>query len=142
MINTVPITALQMAVYQMLTKCISGYPILDDSTPFEDGKLLGDKLCIIGPITAVPQTTKKDTVMWDTTITIDLYSSYRGKKEVNEMINDVACVLTCADLNLDNYHFLNGAVEMVEVRAEDWNDDAIWQHGSVRINFKVEQQMI
>lgn len=142
MINTVPITALQTAVYQTLTKYVVGYPILDDSTPFEDGKLPGDKLCIIGPITAVPKVTKQDTVMWDTTITIDLYSSYRGKKEVNEMINDIVYVLTGAPMEFDEYNFLNRIVEMVEVRAEDWNDDAVWQHGSVRINFNVEQKSI
>ena len=52
MIRTVPLTAVQAAVYKTLNDNLTGYPIMDDSTPFESGKMPGGEFVIIGSITA------------------------------------------------------------------------------------------
>lgn len=139
MINTVPITAVQTAVYKALTKYTTGYPVIDDTTPLEDGILPADAVCIIGGITAVPQVTKNDAVIWETTITIDVYSNYRGKKVINGMVDDIVTVLSGAELECNGYDVLMRNVDIVEVRAEDFVDDHIWQHGIVRFVFRVSQ---
>lgn len=142
MIRTVPISIIQEAVYKTLAACIEDYAIIDDSTPFEDGRMPEKSFGVIGPITAVPEAAKTDTALWTVTVTIDVYSNYPGKKEVNSMVDDIVYVLTAADIAFEKYKTLDQTVEMVEVRAEDMESGAIWQHGSIRIIFKVEQEKI
>lgn len=143
MIRTVPLTTVQAAVYKTLNDNLTGYPIMDDSTPFESGKLPGEEFVIIGSITAVPQGTKANTALWETTATLDVYSSYKGKKRVNEIVDEIVTVLTGVAENgsfpLEGYSLIMLNIESVEARAEDWNDDEVWQHGIVRVAITVEQ---
>ena len=142
MIRTVPISIIQEGVYKTLTACVEGYEIVDDSTPFENGKMPKKSFGVIGPITAVPEEAKTDTAIWNVTVTIDVYSNYPGKKEINAMVDDIVYILTAADITFEKYKNLNQTVEMVEIRAEDTESGEVWQHGSVRIIFKVEQERI
>ena len=102
MIRTVPLTAVQAAVFKTLNDNLTGYPVMDDSTPFESGKLPGEEFVIIGSITAVPQGTN-------------------------------------GTFPLEGYSLIMLNIESVEARAEDWNDDEVWQHGIVRVAITVEQ---
>ena len=146
MIRTEPITAVQAAVYKTLNKCLEGYPILDDSTPFEDGKPPASEFCVIGPISTVPDGGKTDVALWNCTVTIDVYSDYCGKKIINQMLDEIVTVLTMTAesdaLIIENYNLINLNIELVEVHAEDWSDNRIWQHGTVRTALKIEQKMI
>lgn len=143
MIRTVPLTAVQAAVFKTLNDNLTGYPVMDDSTPFESGKLPGEEFVIIGAITAVPQGTKGNTALWETTVTLDVYSRYKGKKRVNEIIDEIVTVLTGVaghgTFPLEGYDLIMLDIESVEARAEDWNDDEVWQHGIVRVAITVEQ---
>ena len=111
MIRTVPITAVQAAVYKTLNKCLEGYPILDDSTPFEDGKPPASEFCVIGPISTVPDGGKTDVALWNCTVTIDVYSDYCGKKIINQMLDEIVTVLTMTAesdaLIIENYNLIN-----------------------------------
>lgn len=144
MIRTVPLTAVHAAVFKTLNDNLTGYPVLDDSTPFESGKLPGEELVIIGGITAVPQGTKANTALWETTVTLDVYSRYKGKKRVNEIVDEIVTVLTAVAENgafpLESYSLIMLNIESVEARAEDWSDDEVWQHGIVRVAVTVEQK--
>ena len=143
MIRTVPLTAVQAAVFKTLNDNLTGYPVMDDSTPFESGKLPGEEFVIIGGITAVPQGTKANTALWETTVTLDVYSHYKGKKRVNEIVDEIVTVLTGVaghgTFPLEGYDLIMLDIESVEARAEDWNDDEVWQHGIVRVAITVEQ---
>lgn len=79
MIRTVPLTAVQAAVFKTLNDNLAGYPVMDDSTPFESGKLPGEEFVIIGSITAVPQGTKANTALWETTVTLDYTAAIKAK---------------------------------------------------------------
>lgn len=146
MIRTVPITAVQAAVYKTLNKCLEDYPILDDSTPFEDGKAPAPAYCIIGPISAVPDGSKSDAALWNCTVTIDVYSDYCGKKIINQMLDEIVTVLTMTaesnTLEIDKYNLICLNIELVEVHAEEWNDGRIWQHGTIRAALKIDQKNI
>lgn len=142
MINNVPILELQKSIYDLFSRAITGYEIVDDSSPLLDGQIPGGKFGIIGAITAMPTTTKIDTVIWNATVSIELYSNYRGKKEINEMANDVSYVLTAGKFLMNNFNELSCTIEDVECRAEDWEDGTLWQHGTVRAVFKLEQKEV
>lgn len=89
---------------------------------------------------------KTDVALWNCTVTIDVYSDYCGKKIINQMLDEIVTVLTMTAesdaLIIENYNLINLNIELVEVHAEDWSDNRIWQHGTVRTALKIEQKMI
>lgn len=56
----------------------------------------------------------------DVTLNIDIWSDYSGKKEVNEIANDVIEVLNTGAFTLDDdFKFISGQVDFFESFAED-----------------------
>lgn len=80
MIRNVPLTAVQAAVYKVLNRCISGYNVYDDSTPFEDGELVDSRYLVISETTGKPSSAKHDCPVWEVTVNINAFSNYHGKK--------------------------------------------------------------
>ena len=74
-------------------------------------------------------TGKANAALWETTATLDVYSSYKGKKRVNEIVDEIVTVLTGVAENgsfpLEGYSLIMLNIESVEARAEDWNDDKV-----------------
>lgn len=94
MIRNVPLTAVQAAVYKALSSNIRGYNVYDDSTPFEDGELVDSRYLVIGETTGKPSSAKRDCPVWEVTVNINAFSNYHGKKELDEMLDDIVQVLT------------------------------------------------
>ena len=132
MIRNVPLTAVQAAVYKALSSNIRGYNVYDDSTPFEDGELVDSRYLVIGETTGKPSSAKRDCPVWEVTVNINAFSNYHGKKELDEMLDDIVQVLTgSAELE---------QIDMVEAFKEEYEDGTVWQHGVVRVIVKVEQK--
>lgn len=144
MIRKVPLSAVQAAVYKALNETVSGYEVFDDSTPFEDGQLQTDRCIVIGEVIGTPASAKADSPLWETTVNIHAYSSYRGKKELDEMLDDIVQVLTYAaengQLAISGYYCHGLSIGMVEAFKEEYEDGITWQHGVVRVVIKVEQE--
>ena len=144
MIYNLPITTVQTAVYQLFKKAIDGYEVFDDSTPYQEGEIPPEHFVVIGPIGAQPQRAKTDSLLWKVSITIDGYSSYQGKKKINEILNDIVVLMTSSTylLTFEGYELQDVIVEQVRVQAEDWSDGTIWQHGSAEITLTLDQKEV
>lgn len=144
MIRNVPLTAVQAAVYKVLRKRISGYNVYDDSTPFEDGELVDSRYLVIGETTGKPSSAKRDCPVWEVTVNINAFSNYHGKKELDEMLDDIVQVLTGSaeleQIEIVGYYFHGLEIDMVEAFKEEYEDGTVWQHGVVRVIVKVEQK--
>ena len=142
MINLVPLVAVQTALYQTLAKYITGYKVVDDTTPVEDGEPPEEAVIVIGESTAKPNTAKADYPAWEVTFSIHCFSPYQGKAQLNEMFNDVVCTLTGAvcigGFTIKGYELHDLEIDMIEAFREEYTDGEVWQHGIVRVLLKVE----
>ena len=118
MIRNVPLTAVQAAVYKALSSNIRGYNVYDDSTPFEDGELVDSRYLVIGETTGKRQVLKRDCPVWEVTVNINAFSNYHGKKELDEMLDDIVQVLTGSaeleQIEIAGYYFHGLEIDMVE----------------------------
>lgn len=91
----VPFAALQTAIYNIL-KNYQSTPVYDYLS--EDAKA---PYIILGAFTCRDVSTK-DIDITTTSVQIEIYSEYEGRKEINKIANDVATVLSAWPLNLED----------------------------------------
>lgn len=143
MIFNVPFTEIQQSLYKILNNNIEGYEIYDDTTPIEE---IQDKyksaenirFVLIRDINANPILDKVTTLIWDVTIQVYCVSNYKGKKYINEMLNDICTVCTSTPLELENYRSLSVKINNVYVNSENINVAHHWHTGVIDLNFKIE----
>lgn len=138
-----PFSELQKGVYKLLSDSITDYEIWDDATPIEEleskyGGLDDAKFGLLREVTGVPSVTKVDTLIWDVNMQIYLISNYRGKKVVNEMVNDVCTVLTACVVPMDNFKPLMAKIASVSMTAEKSSGNFTWHIAAVDVNFRIE----
>lgn len=141
-----PFSEIQEAAYKLLTDVIEGYDIFDDSTPipelenrFQD---LGDtRFVLIRDVAGYPSITKHDTLIWDVTVQFIAMSSYKGKKYLNEMVNDICVALTNCKLPFkeeSNFVALTSGIDSVTISSQSSNNSFTWHAAYVDATFKVE----
>ena len=85
-----------------------------------------------------------DCPVWEVTVNINAFSNYHGKKELDEMLDDIVQVLTGSaeleQIEIAGYYFHGLEIDMVEAFKEEYEDGTVWQHGVVRVIVKVEQK--
>lgn len=97
--NRIPMVAFQTALYKELSEG-------QDTAPVYDMVPVNAKMPFItlGTMTCKPNGAKTADIS-DVTQTIDIWSTYRGKKEVNEIANDLITVLSRAAFDLSASHY-------------------------------------
>ena len=82
----------------------------------------------------------KDTAIYDVSIQLHLWSNYRGKKEINGMMDDVANVLSYAmlDTTEDNFKIINQEIDFFEAFAED----TLGYHGVITVVIKIQDMEV
>ena len=90
----IPLVVFQTALYTLLKSYGQTVPVYDDVP--NNAKL---PFITLGAFTS-KQVGSKTTNCWDISQQIHLWSDYHGKKEVNEMANDVSSLITAYKLNL------------------------------------------
>lgn len=113
----IPLNVLTKELYELLTANLT-VPVYDD-VPY-DAVL---PYITFGLFTCKTAGTKVNDIT-DVTINIDVWSDYQGKKEVNEIANNINNFLnqldsTTVDLTADNFAFLAGEVDFFEAFSED-----------------------
>ena len=110
----IPLNALSAAVYQRLSEH-QDIPVYDDV--FEDAEA---PYITFGLFTCKEAGTKVNDIT-DVTLNIDIWSEYHGKKEVNQIANDIITLL-CAtnfDLSADGFHHMGTTIDYFEAFPED-----------------------
>jgi hypothetical protein len=89
----------------------------------------------LGAFTCKPNNSK-DSDIWDATIIIHIWSSYDGKFEVNEIMNDVSTVLSSAviDLSADCFNVMQQDIDF----GEAWEEDQFGYHGTLTFLAKIQ----
>lgn len=110
----IPLVAFQTALYSLLKSYGQTVPVYDDvpanaNLPF----------ITLGGFTS-KQVGSKTTNCWDISQQIHLWSDYHGKKEVNQMADDVASLVTAYKLNLaPPFDVISQDVDFFEAFEED-----------------------
>lgn len=110
----IPLDILSKKMFELLSQNQTT-PVHDDVP--EDAPL---PYITFGAFTCKDNGTKVNDIS-DATINIDIWSEYKGKREVNTIANNVIALLnsTKLDLSEDNFAYIRGSVDFVEAYPED-----------------------
>ena len=112
----IPLNSISAAVYTRLTE-YQDVPVYDDVSPRAEAPYI-----TFGLFTCKEAGTKVNDIV-DVTLNIDVWSEYQGKKEVNQIANDIITLLCAAefDLSEDGFHHMGTTIDYFEAFPEDNN---------------------
>ena len=115
MMKRIPLVAFQTALYTLLKSYGQTVPVYDDVPA--NAKL---PFITLGGFTS-KQVGSKNTNSWDISQQIHLWSDYQGKKEVNQMADDVSSLLTAykMDLSASRFSVISQDVDFFEAFEEE-----------------------
>ena len=133
LINRIPMCTFQRAVYALLT-AYQTTPVYDDvgNTGAEDV----DYPCVSFGAYRCEPNGAKDVVIFDVTLDLEIWSNYEGKKEINEIADDLAAVYTSYGLDLSGDGFIAVAqgIESLEAFPEEEHG----YHGTLTVAAKIQ----
>ena len=109
LIKDVPLVSLQQAVFKALkegqTTAIYGDVPTKAKLPY----------ITIGSVTLKPEDAKS-MVLWTATINIDVWADKEGKREVNDVLNDISALLSYygPTLAVEGYKTISASIDVVE----------------------------
>ena len=125
----IPLISLQKGVYQVLTTHQTT-PVFDDVPDSE----VKPPYITLGAFTCRSNGAKIEDIS-DVSLQIHVWSEYQGKKEVNEIANDVITVLGLVEIPMeDDFKTIKQEISMFESFAEDENG----YHGVITLDCKVQ----
>lgn len=85
--------------------------------------------------------------VWTMTINLQIYSNYRGRKDVAEKLEATFCRLVSSDgraalnasLNADSFTLVNLTIGAVSISLPIVGDAGEWQNGSINLKIRVGQ---
>jgi hypothetical protein len=130
---------LQLAVYNRLVAQLPTINIYDDSPGQPDGKpAVNFPYIVLGDDTGVPWDTD-DVLGTEATITLHVWSRYRGKKECKTLLGLIYTALhrQAANLSATGYTFVDCLFEFSTVMDQN---DGITRHGVCRYRLLIEKE--
>ncbi len=152
MIYKAPFTAISTALYSALSSnsCPVGLEWFDSSVPIDEIENLFKSQAefsygIFGA-SAADCTDNKTTAVWDATLSVEIYSNYKGRKIVADKLEALLNYL-CNDgydaiqtsLNTSGFALVNIKVGALRVNLPIYSDNGVWQSGSADISFRLNQ---
>lgn len=154
MIYKTPFTAISKAIYAALSDNTNGIGLewFDSAVPIDE---INDyfKNCaefaygIFGSAEA-DCTPNKDTAIWDSSLALEIYSNYKGRKIVAEKLEAVLNYISSETgknaiqhaLNVDGFVLVSMTVGPLRINLPIYSIEAgVWQSGSTEITFRVTQ---
>lgn len=135
MIRNIPFTAVQRALYELLSQ--------GQSTPVYDSIITGKEkfpYIYLGAFEGVPANENKTVAQHTITQTIHIWSIKDGKKEVNSILDDIAYLLTKYTLPLKTYRQIGDAhIVQYQVVGERYENGANAYQGILLVSYTIEQ---
>lgn len=126
----IPLISLQKGIYQVLTMHQTAAVFDDVPENFE----VKPPYITLGAFTCRSNGAKIEDIS-DVSLQIHVWSEYQGKKEVNEIANDVITVLGLVEIPMeDDFKTIKQEISMFESFAEDENG----YHGVITLDCKVQ----
>lgn len=133
MINRIPMIAFQTAVYEILTTKQST-KVYDDIGP-ENGESVSHPCVSFGAYRCEPDGAK-NAVLFNVTLNLEIWSEYEGKKEINEIADDLSAVYTAwpLDLSESGFKVIDQGIESLEAFPEEEHG----YHGTLSVTAKIQ----
>ena len=153
MIYKVPFVAISKAVYAVLSDAENGIGLewFDSAVPINeiDDYFKSQAEFAYGIFGAADAdcTPNKTAAVWDSTLQLEIYSNYKGRKVIAEKLEAVLNYLSSEDgknaiqaaLNAEGFALVCMTVNALRVNLPIYSDSGVWQSGSTNISFKVNQ---
>ena len=151
MIYHVPFVAISKAVYSVLSGTNIGLEWFDSAVPINeiDDYFKSQAEFAYGIFGAADAdcTPNKTAAVWDSTLQLEIYSNYKGRKVIAEKLEAVLNYLSSSEgteaiqsaLNAEGFALVSMTVGALRVNLPIYSDNGVWQSGSTNISFRVSQ---
>lgn len=133
MISRIPMTVFQTAVYRMLREKQTAR--IYDDVGTEDNVMASCPFVSFGAYRCEPSGAK-NAVVFNVTLNLEIWSEYEGKKEINEIADDLAAAYTAwpLDLSEDGFCVIDQDIESLEAFPEERRG----YHGTLSVTAKIQ----
>ena len=153
MIYKAPFTAISKAVYGVLSDTNTGIDLewFDSAVPINEiddyFKTQAEFAYGIFGAADADCTPNKDAAIWDSSLQLDIYSNYKGRKVIAEKLEAVLNYLSSdagtdaiqAALNTEGFALISMTVGALRVNLPIYGDDGTWQSGGTNVVFRLSQ---
>lgn len=153
MIYKVPFVAISKAVYAVLSDTNNniGLEWFDSAVPINEiedyFKSQAEFAYGIFGAADADCTPNKTAAVWDSTLQLEIYSNYKGRKVIAQKLEAVLNYLSSEDgknaiqsaLNTEGFALISMTVGVLRVNLPIYSDNGVWQSGSTNISFRVSQ---
>lgn len=146
-----PFYEFQEELYALLTKADEmDFQVFDSAMTVneisEQLKNLSEvKFGVIADVSAAPTSSKVDAIIWAMSVRIELFSNYRGRKKIAEMINKIGSVATeyleAFDSNMmpKGFSVVRMSIGESTIGSATGNGSLIWQNGYINLTYYLSQ---
>jgi hypothetical protein len=148
-----PFTAISTALYGALSDedCSIGIDWFDSAVPIEEiESLFRDQTEFAYGVFGTSDadcTPNKDSVIWDASMQLEIYSNYKGRKVIADKLEALLNFLSSQEgynaiqSNLLSHRFslVSISVGGLRVNLPIYSENGVWQSGSTNVVFKVNQ---
>lgn len=153
MIYKVPFVAISKAVYAVLSDTNNniGLEWFDSAVPINEiedyFKSQAEFAYGIFGAAAADCTPNKTAAVWDSTLQLEIYSNYKGRKVIAQKLEAVLNYLSSdagtdaiqSALNAEGFALISMTVGALRVNLPIYSDNGVWQSGGTNISFRVSQ---
>lgn len=146
-----PFYEFQSEIYSLFTKADEmNFSIYDSGLSIQE--ILNDlknmssvKYGIIADVTGSQASAKVDSIIWQMSVRIELFSNYKGRKPIAEMINTITAVATqyidafSANLISKGYQVVRMSVGESAIGSAIGDGSLVWQNGYITLNYFLAQ---
>lgn len=149
-----PLIPFQKEFYRLMTTAGTiSFSIYDSSVNIEElqnslKNLDEVNFGVISDLSCVPTSAKVDTVIWKVTVRVELFSSYRGRMKVAEMINKIGCATTdneelfSVGLQTSGYSVTRMEIGESVIGSAVQSGALTWQNGYITVSYWIYQEDI
>lgn len=132
----IPLNDFQKALYQLLSQGQS-VPVYD-RIPNEQISL---PYIWLGMMQDVPTDENKTFYTHFVTQYIHVFSDSQGKKEMDDIMNDIIYLISSYNLPMENNTLIDSELTTVTANGEEYAEGHTGYHGIIVYKFKIEQEM-
>ena len=153
MIYHVPFVAISKAVYAVLSDTNNniGLEWFDSAVPINEiddyFKAMDEFAYGIFGAADADCTPNKTAAVWDSTLQLEIYSNYKGRKVISQKLEALLNYLSSNEgteaiqsaFNAEGFSLISMTVGALRVNLPIYSDNGVWQSGSTNISFRVSQ---